>query len=72
MVDKIYVSGSLGEVNIRESNDGKFSRRVIAPLTRKGDPTDISEEHDDVKAVWEKAWTPEVVEAYRLHLESVV
>jgi len=54
-------------VNICEDKNGEDHYRSLSP----GD--DISNEpHQEVKAACEKAWTPEVVEAYRLHLESAV
>lgn len=55
-----------GVVSVNETKDGENHRRPLNP----GD--DVSEEVKEVKTACNKAWTPEVVEAYKAHLESAV
>ena len=66
MIDKIYAVGRFSIVHIRDTNDGKHHRRTLSP------GSDISNEPPEVKAACNKAWTPEVVEAYRAHMEAAI
>ena len=59
-------------VRVAGIESGKAKSYDLTPLEIDGKDKDISKETDDVKATCTKAWTPEVVEAYRLHLESTV
>ena len=71
--DKIEVVGDFAHVQVRTATvikrDGEeisrsFHRHVVAP----GD--DYSAEDDKVKAVCAAVHTPEVVEAYKAHMEA--
>jgi hypothetical protein len=56
-----------GSVSICEDLEDKPNhRRTLCP----GD--DISTEPQEVQDACNEAWTPEVVQAYREHLESIV
>jgi len=72
-VDKVEIVGDFSHVQVRVATvikrDGKeisrsFHRHVVAP----GD--DYSAEDDKVKAVCAAVHTPEVIEAYKAHLEA--
>jgi len=72
-VDKVEMVGDFSHVQVRVATvikrDGKeisrsFHRHVVAP----GD--DYSAEDDKVKAVCAAVHTPEVIEAYKAHLEA--
>jgi hypothetical protein len=54
----------LGIFSIQEDRDGANHSRTINP------DSDISEETAAVKAACQKAWTPEVIAAYRAHVEA--
>ena len=56
----------LGIVCVKETTDGLNHRRTLAPTD------DISTEPQAIQDACDKAWTPEVVEAYQDHLESAV
>jgi len=71
--DKVEIVGDFSHVQVRTATvikrDGEeisrsFSRHVVAP----GD--DYSAEDDKVKAVCAAVHTPEVIEAYKAHLEA--
>jgi len=71
--DKVEIVGDFSHVQVRVATvikrDGEeisrsFSRHVVAP----GD--DYSAEDDKVKAVCAAVHTPEVIEAYKAHLEA--
>ena len=64
IIDKITDSGI---VCLLIKAEGKLDKR------RCLDPgSDITTEPPEVQTACTEAWTPEVVEAYRLHLESTV
>ena len=73
IVDKVEVVGAYNHVQVREATvvteDGaelsrSFHRKVLAP----GD--DYSAEEAKVQAVCAAVHTPEVIEAYKAHMEA--
>ena len=69
---KLYSHGRFKIIHITRVIDGKLKSRTISPLTVRGIETDISNEPQEIQDACTEAWTPEVVEAYRAHLESVI
>ena len=72
LIDKIEVVGN-GFIQVREVNrvmkDGaeiarNFHRWTLTP------GQDISDQADNVKAICQAAWTPEVIAAYQAQLEA--
>lgn len=70
METKIYAVGSI--VHAKEVIDGKIRRRTIAPLTPRGEPTDISNEPKEVRAACNEAWTSELIAAHKAHKEAAI
>ena len=59
--------GEFKIINVLEKIDGVNHRRTITP------DKDVSDQPEEVQAVCNDAWTPEIIEAYNTHLlESVI